>query len=633
GGGAALAQQHGAAARLLRAAELLEPHAALTAAAHAMRDKANRLQNSRFTIALFGAFSAGKSSLANALIGEPVLPVSPNPTTAAINRLVPPTAERQHGTALVVMKTRDAILSDVRYSLALLGEQASEDKLPDAGSLMRAIDKLSPDKIQAGGRPHYSFLRAARAGWEQHEALLGQQLVVDQAEYERYVAEEARSCFVSEIELYYDCDLTAQGIVLVDTPGADSVNARHTGVAFNYIKNADAVLFVTYYNHAFSQADRQFLMQLGRVKDQFELDKMFFLVNAADLAADQEELEGVLAHVEDNLAKHAIRNPRLYPVSSLQALDGKVDGNAELLSRSGIEAFEGAFLSFIQNDLGKLAIDAAEQDLKRAAATVAGWVKSAEGDAAAREAELNGLLSAVAASEGDLTALRNSAAPEQLEQEVSELLYYVVKRIQQRFGEFYNFAFNPASLQDDGRDLRKAIWTSWLELQRLIQLELSQELQATSLRMERGVHAWLQKRYERCAALLQQALSDYEAIPYRPDGLPTPPEAAAWEAGEIESKWLWSRFKSPRQFFEGEGKGNLRKDLENVLAPSLNGWMASRISEWNVLYTEYWQTGSEQASTRLREDMLAYAAGKQSTLEGGSNSEQLKVLHQQLINL
>ncbi|MDQ0058122.1 dynamin family protein [Paenibacillus harenae] len=633
GGGAALAQQHSAAARLLRAAELLEPHAALAAAAHAMRDKANRLQNSRFTIALFGAFSAGKSSLANALIGEPVLPVSPNPTTAAINRLVPPTPERQHGTALVVMKTSEAILSDVRYSLALLGEQASEEKLPDAGSLMLAIDKLSPDKIQAGGRPHYSFLRAARAGWEQHEGLLGQQLMVDQAEYERYVAEESRSCFVSEIELYYDCDLTAQGIVLVDTPGADSVNARHTGVAFNYIKNADAILFVTYYNHAFSQADRQFLMQLGRVKDQFELDKMFFLVNAADLAADEEELAGVLAHVEDNLAKHAIRNPRLYPVSSLQALDGKVDGDAELLSRSGIEAFENAFLSFIRNDLGKLAIDAAHQDLRRAAATVAGWVKSAEGDAAAREAELSGLLSAVTAGDNDLSALRATGAPEQLEQEVSELLYYVVKRIQQRFGEFYNFAFNPSSLQDDGRDLRKTIWTSWLELQRFIQMELSQELQATSLRMERGVHTWLQKRYERCAGLLQESLEGYEAVPYRPDALPTPPEAAPWEANEVESKWLWSRFKSPRTFFEGEGKGNLRKDLESLLAPSLNGWMSARIAEWTVLYSEYWLTAAGHASTRLREDMLDYAEGKRSFLESGSNSDQLKKLHRELIDL
>ena len=41
------------------------------------------------------------------------------------------------------------------------------------------------------------------------------------------------------------------------------MNARHTDVAFHYIKNADAILFVTYYNHAFSQADRRFLTQLG----------------------------------------------------------------------------------------------------------------------------------------------------------------------------------------------------------------------------------------------------------------------------------------------------------------------------------------------------------------------------------
>ncbi|XOS92005.1 hypothetical protein ACLMAB_27305 [Brevibacillus laterosporus] len=30
--------------------------------------------------------------------------------------------------------------------------------------------------------------------------------------------------------------MTEQGMVLVDTPGADSINARHTGVAFEYLK-------------------------------------------------------------------------------------------------------------------------------------------------------------------------------------------------------------------------------------------------------------------------------------------------------------------------------------------------------------------------------------------------------------
>ncbi|QAY66102.1 dynamin family protein [Paenibacillus protaetiae] len=467
-----------------------------------MQEKAARLANSRFTIALFGAFSAGKSSLANALIGEPALPVSPNPTTAAINRLVPPTAERPHGTARVVMKSREAMLEDLRYSLALLGDDASEAAIPDAAALMKAIDRLTPDAIHAGGRPHYSFLRAARAGWEAHEQLLGRELDVQQDEYERYVAEESRSCFVSEIELHYSCPLTEQGIVLVDTPGADSVNARHTGVAFNYIKNADAVLFVTYYNHAFSQADRQFLAQLGRVKDQFELDKMFFLVNAADLAASEEELAGVLKHVESNLLQHGIRNPRLFPVSSLQALEAKQAGDEEALSGSGLAMFEQSFLSFVQNDLGRLAVEAADLEVERATSTVRGWLQSAEGDAETRRAEAVRLEQNAAEASGIIQSFGHSALPAQLAQELSELMYYVVQRIQFRFGDMMNLSFNPSTLQDDGRDLRKMIWTAWLELQRYIRIELSQELQATSLRMETAFHNLLGKRY---AALAEEA--------------------------------------------------------------------------------------------------------------------------------
>ena len=115
-------------------------------------------------------------------------------------------------------------------------------------------------------------------------------------------------------------------------------------------------MFVTYYNHAFSQADKQFLMQLGRVKDQFELDKMFFLVNAADLASGEEELGDVLRHVESNLLQHGIRHPRLFPVSSMGGLQGKQSGDAALLEQSGIPAFERSFLAFTRDELGALAV-------------------------------------------------------------------------------------------------------------------------------------------------------------------------------------------------------------------------------------------------------------------------------------
>src|SRR5699024_3738387 len=63
-----------------------------------LKQKKDRLENRELTIALFGTFSNGKSSFSNALFGEKVLPVSPNPTTAVINRISPVTNEFSHGT-------------------------------------------------------------------------------------------------------------------------------------------------------------------------------------------------------------------------------------------------------------------------------------------------------------------------------------------------------------------------------------------------------------------------------------------------------------------------------------------------------------------------------------------------------
>ena len=80
--------------------------------------KAERLQNQSFTVALFGAFSAGKSSFANALIGDRLLPVSPNPTTAAINKIMPVDDLHHHGLVLVKLKSYDTLMADVNRSLA-----------------------------------------------------------------------------------------------------------------------------------------------------------------------------------------------------------------------------------------------------------------------------------------------------------------------------------------------------------------------------------------------------------------------------------------------------------------------------------------------------------------------------------
>ncbi|WP_260405274.1 dynamin family protein, partial [Paenibacillus sp. 598K] len=622
-----LGPQRLAAERLRPAAELLDPTAALAAAAAAMRGKAERLQRNRFTIALFGAFSAGKSSFANALIGESVLPVSPNPTTAAINRIVPPSAEHPHGTARIVMKSSEAMLEDLQYSLRLLGEEI--DGL-SAAQLMERVERLTPESLHPGGRPHYSFLKAAANGWGELEGQLGNELIVDTDGYRRYVAEESRSCFVREIELFYDCPLTAQGIVLVDTPGADSVNARHTGVAFNYIKNADAILFVTYYNHAFSQADRQFLLQLGRVKDQFELDKMFFIVNAADLAADEAELAGVVSHVERNLLQHGIRFPRLHPLASLAALDAKQRGDEAAMAASGIQAFEEAFLRFTASELGQLAVDSATEEVARSAKTIRSWLQSARSDEQSRQAQREQLAVQVQEALTEVAAFRDKLSFEPIRQELQELLHYVLQRIQFRFGEHYNLAFNPSSLQEDGRDLRKMLWTSWLELQRLLQSELSEELLATTLRMEGLLKRQVGERYLSAAAQLSERLDGFAAAAFEAPELAQPELPAPWESDAVERKLLWSRFKSARHFFEGDGKTQLRDELAQLLAAPLQQYAAATAASWLQHYEAAWRQLAERTEERLRVEVQSYGDSTLSSLTHVADPAELERLLAQL---
>ena len=74
---------------------------------------------------MFGAFSAGKSSFANALLGEGLLPVSPNPTTAAINKIMPIDSSHPHGTVLVKLKSQESLMGDVNRSLGAFDKQAN----------------------------------------------------------------------------------------------------------------------------------------------------------------------------------------------------------------------------------------------------------------------------------------------------------------------------------------------------------------------------------------------------------------------------------------------------------------------------------------------------------------------------
>lgn len=298
------------------------------------------------------------------------------------------------------------------------------------------------------------------------------------------VAEETQACYVEWIELYYDCPLTQQGIVLVDTPGADSINARHTGVAFDYIKNSDAILFVTYYNHAFSQADREFLIQLGRVKDIFTLDKMFFIINAADLAASEQELDTVTQYVEKNLISYGIQQPKTYPVSSQTALAAKHNNDKDLLYDAGMTTFETHFMAFTMNELTNMAVEAASADIRRVHDTVRAYMRTADEDEQTKAAKKQQVTANQENMQAYIAQLNDTAEQHALEQKIDKLLYHVHERLFLRFPDAFKSAFNPSVLHKNMSHKKKTLQACLRELQQFIGFDLAQEMRATSLRIE-----------------------------------------------------------------------------------------------------------------------------------------------------
>lgn len=551
-----------------------------------LKERSNRLNNQKFTVALFGAFSAGKSSFANALFGEKVLPVSPNPTTASINKISPVTAENSHGTVHVKMKTEQHLLQDVQLALSIFRLQAST--LEEAKEVIKSLESINI--VDPKSKPHISFLQAFAKGYSSMKSHIGNLLTISLNEFEEYVATEEKACFVEWIEVFYDCHLTQQGITIVDTPGADSVNARHTEVSFEYIKNSDAILFVTYYQHAFSKADREFLIQLGRVKDAFSLDKMFFIINAADLANTAEELQLVKNYVGEQLLSYGIRNPRLFALSSLHGLAEK-NGDVALslpsfMKDSQLPQFENAFYRFIEDDLVHMSINAAEEELKRIIVNVETVFRSAQESDEEKKEKLKYYRNVIKNMLERINQFQVTDYKVLLEKEIKELLYYVNQRLFLRYREFFKEAFNPSVLRDD-LNIKEQLQSSFNELFVDMEHDLTQEVRATTVRLEKyisttlnnyqhNVKSEIQKLDENCNfALVENNRVKSLTI-----------QSGLKQISDKEKKNIYSFYRNSKSFFEKNEKEKMRDYMEEVFQPVVEQFLLEQNSSLAQYYCD-----------------------------------------------
>lgn len=116
---------------------------------------------------------------------------------------------------------------------------------------------------------------------------------------------------VSFVTLYYPCDLLKDGLTIVDTPGVGSVHKLNTDVAYSFIKESDAVIFMLSVDSPINEIEREFLFATKQYTSKF-----YFAVNKVDVI-NEGELTSYLRYCESLLRELMDTDSiRLFPISA-----------------------------------------------------------------------------------------------------------------------------------------------------------------------------------------------------------------------------------------------------------------------------------------------------------------------------
>ena len=278
------------------------------------------VKNDSFKVQIVGTFKNGKSTFINSILGEEIMPAYALPCTAIVNEI------KWGETKRAVVHFRDPI----------------PEKLPSGvpAVAMEHINKYNRKEVPP--------------------------LVVPYDEIEKYAVISLNSGndefdFQSpykKIEVFWPLEILKNGVEIVDSPGLNESLTR-TEVTMDYISKADAVLFVLDATRILS-ADEMTVIDNTIRKQGFS--DPFIIINKFD-AVRKTEREKMREFIHEKLGSYT--DKEFFFVSALNALDGKLDHDDELLRSSGMPEFEKALANYLVKEKGRAKLSRPIRELKR----------------------------------------------------------------------------------------------------------------------------------------------------------------------------------------------------------------------------------------------------------------------------
>ncbi|MCP1286933.1 dynamin family protein [Mammaliicoccus sciuri] len=390
---------------------------------HNIESQVERIEHNITKIAVFGTFSAGKSSLINAILQKPVLLSSPNPTTASITEISYGTEQE------VTFKTYEQLLEEINHITEFANKQYSTIESFINDKEIKQHPSLSSN--------HLAFFEAIETNFNHYKDILkeGKSVTFDIEELEKLTADDTHAAFVHKINLRLE-ESWLKDKIIIDSPGLNSNNQRHTRETEQIIASSDLIIYVSYYNHAFTDKDGEFLTYMRDMNNLQQSQGLKFVINAIDLAESEEDKQAVISYVESSLDALNIK-PECYPVSSKQALKSHDDQFKRLM-----EALD----HFVKVESKQVLKSQVESRIKQLTNELEQMVHTYRQDKAQLEKRKSTLLSYK--DKQNFTNQIVIKSHHQLEKEIHDQLYYLKDRLNIQLNDIVKKHFNTSTVTD-----------------------------------------------------------------------------------------------------------------------------------------------------------------------------------------
>ncbi|WP_173275787.1 dynamin family protein [Paenibacillus sp. NEAU-GSW1] len=219
-----------------------------------------RMKDDQFEVMVVGEFSSGKSTFINALLGTDVLPTAITPCTALLTRIA-------YGT---------------EQNIRIIKRDGGEERLSKEAFRQLIAPDIPDDNEE-------DRLRARR--------------------------EAERIASIAYADVQMPTSLGSDGVILIDSPGTNDMDAAREAITNHYIPSSDAAIFVIHGMRPLTQSEKSFLY---RIKDA-DISKIFFVVTFKDMLRTDSDRIRVLERVR-NEVNDIMQTEHVFLVSSRHEL-------------------------------------------------------------------------------------------------------------------------------------------------------------------------------------------------------------------------------------------------------------------------------------------------------------------------